>query len=229
MFISISQSFQSVPLLQYIGDRLTVTVCQELPADKLFTVVQSFSNNSYIPKTTENPDIWSKELLPAILANEQLSTIDTSSIIWLQFPLQLMTLGHFDQKLISHVLSSSYLTAYLNRPYCSRLDQSKLFILYQTAAMNPNISMDAVDKDLIEETLYKYTQHQKCLLRSELEESEAGFILSDVRTKFLHWIPTLMKINTETWTLQRIEDNYQRDKYGFVALDDVKCEENEKL
>lgn len=113
-----------------------------------------------------------------------------------------MILGHFDQNWISHVLKSSHLTEYLNRPNGSLFDLSKLLILYQTAAMNPNISMDAVGKHLIEDTFYKYTQETKCLLRSEIEQSEAGFVLSNVRTKFLHWIPTLMKINTETWTLQ---------------------------
>lgn len=198
--------------------------------DTLFAVVQAFANNCHIPQSVENPNMWTSDILPAILSNKHLTAIEPTSHIWLQFTLQLMTLGHFDQQLISRVLKPAYLNAYSNRKHTSALDLNKVFILYQTAAMNPNISLNMNDKKFLEERLYKYTTHTICPIQKALiEELGSDYILTNVKTKYSHWMPTVMKVNTDSWTLQRIPDNFRRDDFGFVAFDDIECGKNEKL
>lgn len=198
--------------------------------DTLFTVVQAFANNSHVPRPDANPNIWTSDILPAILSNKHLTAVEPNSHIWLQFTLQLMTLGHFEQKLITRVLKPAYLNSYLNRKHTSSIDINKVFILYQTAAMNPNISLNGVDKKFIEGQLHKYSTHTICpIQKALLQELNADFFLINVKTKYSHWIPTLMKINTDSWTFQSIQDNFQRDENGFVAFDDIKCGEKDKL
>lgn len=219
-----------MPLIQYIGEKLTVDYCRTMDLGSLFTIIQSFSSNCYVPEPIENRNLWTNDILPTILQNEQLASTHTNNPHWLHFTLHLLTLNHFDEKMITRVLSREYLTAYLNQSKTQGLDLSRILIIYQTAAMNTNISLDSVDKRYIGELLQNYESRSVCWIQKSLIEAlGCDYIVRNVSTKYSHWIPTLLKINTSTWTLEKVPANLARDALGFVQLDDIKCEKNEKL
>lgn len=197
----------------------------------LFTIVQAFANNCFIPESNDGNYTWHDHILPALLSNEHLNHVSATSYIWLPFTLQLMILGHCDPKRILHVLSSPYLEEYLNRKNLSALDLSKILILYQTASMQPNVDLSSIDKNSIDNLLVKYKSNvPPCNIQMHLSEYfDKNFVLTDVRTKFAHWIPTLMKIDKKTLDFLSFSDGLGRDQHGFIPLDSIPCKENEIL
>lgn len=217
-------------MIQYIGEQLTADYCRTMHTTDIFTVIHAFSGSCYVPEPAENPNIWTTDLLPAILQNEQLSSIDAASSYWLHFTMHLLTLNHFDATLVGRVLSRAYLATFLKQSKAYSLDLSKVFIVYQTAAMNPSFALDSADKDVLEEHFRSYSSHITCPLQKPLIEAlGADYILTNVRTKYTHWIQTLMKINKTTWTLEKMPANVARDEHGFVQLEDITCMEDEQL
>lgn len=229
------QSFRSQTLLTYIGDKIIENVdnIHTLNATDIFIIVQAFANNNFLPQTTANSEnIWSERILPAILNNPTLSQLQASSSTWLGFTLQLVVLGHFDRELISRVLSSSYLDNYLNRSKLSILDLNKILILYQTVAMQSNIDINNVDLRLkIVDACKKYVEQMPaCDIQLDLiDHIGQACVLTNVRTKYMHLIPTLVKINKQTGLVEQFPKEIGRDKNGFIPLEAVPCAENEIL
>lgn len=224
------QNFQSKPLVQYIGEQLTADHCRTMDAATIFTVVHAFAGDCYVPEPVESRNLWTADMLPAILRNDHLSSIDAASSHWLHFTLHLLTLNHFDATLVGRVLSRAYLATFLKQSKAYSLDLSKVFIVYQTAAMNPSFAMDSADKDALEEHLRGYSTHTACPIQKPLIEAlGADYIVANVRTRHSHWIQTLVKINTTTWTLEKVSTSLARDGHGFVQLEDITCMDNERL
>ncbi|XP_031625241.1 uncharacterized protein LOC116341948 [Contarinia nasturtii] len=227
-------SFQSVPLLKYIGDKLTSNVasCRTMNSFDVFTIVQAFSNNCYIPKEPDsNGNVWSDQILPEILANKHLAQIEANNATWMQFTLQLMILGHFNKELISRVLSESYLQAYLNRKDLSTLDLNKILILYQTVSMQKDIELTGVDTKTISSICKTYVDKiPPCKIQSDLIDHFGDeIVLTNVRTKHMHIINTLLKVNRETGQVGHFANEIRRDIDGFIALEDVPCNDNEMI
>lgn len=197
----------------------------------LFTIIQAFSNNCFTPESIDGSYTWNNHILPALLSNEHLNKVSSTSHVWLPFTLQLMILGHYDSKRISHVLSARYLEDYLNRKNLTALDLSKILILYQTASMLPNMDMSSIDKSSIDNLLVKYrAKVTPCDIRMHLSQYLGeNFVLTDVKTKFAHWIPTLIKINKESMDFVHFSDEIKRDQYAFALLNDIPCGKNEQL
>lgn len=206
--------------------------CKSLSTFDLFTIIQTFANNLYIPDgTNTEANIWTHRILPAILNNDNLKQIQPSYNVWLPFTLQLATLGHFDQPLISRVLSTAYLDKYINRKDINILDLHKVLVLYQTVAMQPNVDMTFVERKSIEKVFKRYAdQMPSCDIQADLiEHVGRACVLTNIRSKYMHLIPTLVKINKTTRHLERFSDDIVRDADGFVSLDSIPCGENEEL
>lgn len=223
-----------MPLLKYMGDKMIANPggCRTMTSFELFTIIQAFANNCFIPESQEsNENVWKNRILPEILANENLIQIEPSSNVWLPFTLQLVILGHFDQTLISRVLSTSYLNEYLRRKDLSALDLYKILILYQTVAMNPDTDKTALDSKMILKVCQRYTEQiPTCDIQTDLiDHYGKSCVLTNVRTKFMHLIPTLMIINKETGHIEKFPDDIERDDNGFILLDEIPCLENEVL
>lgn len=228
------QSFQSEDLLTYISDTLisNAEYCRDMSSFEVFTIIQAFANNCFIPQNAECQDnIWINRILPEILANKQLNQISEDHHTWLQFTLQLAILGHYDQKLISHVLNSSYLANYLKRRDLSTLDLYKILILYQTVAMQPNIDISCVDKTAILDICRKYIKElTSCDIQLDLiDHFGKASVLTNVRTKYMHLIPTLVKVNKVSGHIERFGDDIARDEDGFIPLDAIPHTNNEQL
>lgn len=227
------QSFQSEDLLTYISDKLISNIdhCRDMSPFEVFTVVQAFANNCFIPQNAECQDIWINRMLPEILSNKQLNQIRENHHTWLQFTLQLAILGHFDQKLISRVLDSSYLDNYLQRKDLSTLDLHKILILYQTVSMQSNIDISCVDKTAISGICKKYmSELTSCDIQCDLiNHFGKSYVLSNVRTKHMHLIPTLVKVNKVSGHVERFTDDIARDEDGFIPLDAIPHTNNEEL
>lgn len=216
---------------------VNVDGCQSMSSFEVFTIIQAFSNNYFIPQTTNDNDIddkgkfWSEKILPALLKNEHLAQIQPSNYVWLPFTLQLAVLGHFSQELISRVLSESYLKAYTNRKDLSIKDLYKILVLYQTASMQPNLDMTDVDVNKISEICKTYMeQTPPCDIQLDLiDHLGRECVLSNVRTKHMHLIPTLVKLNKETGQFESFGEDLRRDKDGFIPLDTVPYGKNEML
>lgn len=228
-----SQSFQCAPLLKYIGDKMVSNVesCQTMTSFEVFTIVQAFANNCYIPESSECSDIWSKRIVPAILANTNLAQIQPNNYVWLPFTLQLVILGHFDHELISRVLSPSYLESYLSRKDLTAHDLYKILVLYQTASMQSNINLSAVDKKAITKVCKNYIEQlPACDIQLDLIDHLGRMsVMTNVRTKHMHIIHTMVKFNKETENIEQFSDEITRDIDGFVSLEDVPCKDNEVL
>lgn len=229
------QSFQSTPLLKYIGDKLieNPSSCRTMSSLEIFTIVQGFANNCFIPETADNNEpVWTNRILPEILANQNLAKFESSNNLWLQFTLQLAVLGHFDQNSIARVLNASYLKRYLERNDLNTLDLYKILILYQTVAMHPDIDMHSLtDSNTILNVCKMYAEQMpSCDIQLDLiDHYGTSFVLTNVRTKFMHLIPTLVKINKQTGHFERFSDNISRDGNGFILLDKIPCHDNEVL
>lgn len=226
------QSFQSSTLLIYIGDKLTsnVDMCRTMSPVNVFTIIQAFANNCYVPESDEN--IWSERILPALLENEGLAKIQPNSNAWLPFTLQLAILGYFDKKLISRVLSPSYLDNYSNRKDLTFLDLNKILVLYQTVAMRPDIDLSFVDPRLISHVCKRYNeQRPPCDIQEDLIDCIGRVcVLSNVRTKYMHIIHTLVKFNKETQQFEEFPQALTRSQDdGCIQLDDIPCRDNEVL
>lgn len=198
---------------------------------EIFTIAQAFANNCYIPESSEESGIWLNRIVPAILANENLANIQSNNYVWLPFTLQLVILGHFNQELISRVLCSSYLEDYLRRKNLSAHDLYKILVLYQTASMQSNIDVTDVDKKTISKVCKKYVELlPSCDIQHDLiDHMGRKSVLTNVRTKHMHIIHTLVKLNKETGHIELFPDEIPRDSDGFVALEDVPCKDNEVL
>lgn len=202
-----------------------------MTASQVFTIIQAFSDNCYVPEKCDNKgNIWSNCVVPALFKNENLAKIQPNSNAWLPFTLQLVILDHFDQELISRVLSRSYLQNYLNRNI-DTLKLYKILILYQTIAMNTNIDVSSVDLKTISSVCKRYNEQlEPCDIQQDLIENIGeDFVLTNVRTKYMHLIHTLIKINKQTGRFQQFSNNIRRDEDGFISLDDVSCSGNESL
>lgn len=202
-----------------------------MSSPNVFTIIQAFANNCYVPESDENENIWSERILPSILANENLAKVQVTSNAWLQFTLQLVVLGHFDEKLISRVLSTSYLENYLKRKDLSTLDLHKILILYQTVSMRSDIDLSFVDSKMITGICKRYTnQCPSCDIQGDLIDRLGKLcVLTNVRTKHMHIIPTLVKINKETGQFELFSRKIARDQDDFISLDDIPCDKNELL
>lgn len=194
----------------------------------LFTIVQAFANNVY---EFTDKDIWSTQVVPAIINNENLINVPSTSRTWMHFTLQLMVLEHYNQKLITRVLSSPYLDTYLNNDNLTLLDLHKVLILYQTAAMQPGIDVNCVKQKVINEVFEKYAKKiSSCEVQDLLmQEIRNGFAISNIRTKYSHLIQTLVKINKSTMDFEHFPGDLPRDENGFVSLDDVPQSKDELL
>lgn len=206
---------------------------QTLRADSVLTIVQAFSSCNFIPQTADNDTtMWSERILPALLNNRNLTERNPSQSSWLLFTLQLAILGHYDQELISRVFSSAYLDSYLTRDKLSILDYSKILILYQTVAMQPNIDLDQVDlKKKMSNLCQRYVDEMpSCDIQLDLiDHIGQSFVLTNVRTKYMHLLPILVKINKQTGHFERFANEFGRDKDGFIPLERIHCEPNEVL
>lgn len=214
---------------------LNIDDCRTMSAFEVFTIIQAFSSNCFIPSSSEGDHrAWHDSILPAILSNEHLARIDLSKNQWLPFTLQLVVLGHFDQKLISRVLSPSYLDNYLKGQKLTALNLYKILVLYQTAAMQPNIDLSCVDKKMIYNVCKQYTQDPQlgtCDLQLDLmQHIGKSCVLTNVRTKYMHIIPTLVKFNKKAQRFEEfvINDSH-RDQHGFISLESIATNANEVL
>lgn len=219
-----------------MGDKIirNVDCCKTMNLHSLFTIVQAFANTCYTSKveddTRYDSDIWSTEIIPAILQNENLSKVSPTSSVWLQFTLQLMILDHFDQELITRVLSTSYLNNYLKNRNENPLDLYKVLTLYQIAAMRPGIDVGCIDKNVLNDIFVKYADlTSKCEIQKMLSQADNNLALINVRSKYSHLIPSLVKIDKNNMFLVPFSSNLPRDEYGFVSLDDIPCSANEQL
>lgn len=209
-----------------------VDSCRTMSASNVFTIIQAFANNCYVPeKEDSNENIWSERIVPAMLANENLTQFLPNSFAWLSFTLQLVILGHFDQQLISRVLSRSYLEINLNRRELSTLDLQKVLILYQTVAMRTDIDLTSIDPKMISGICKKYNEMlPSCDIQQDLiDHLGKMYTLTNVRTKYMHLIHTLVKINKQTGQFVQFSDKISYDADGFISLDDISCAENESL
>lgn len=206
--------------------------CRTMSSFELFTIIQAFANNCFIPESQDgNKNVWKNRIVPEILANENLIQIEPLSNVWLPFTLQLVILGHFDQSLISRVLSKSYLNEYLKRKDLSALDLNKILILYQTVAMQSDTNKTVLDSKMILKVCKRYTEQiPTCDIQTDLiAHYGKSCVLTNVRTKFMHLIPTLVIINKETGHIEQFPDDIQRDDNGFILLDKIPCQENQVL
>lgn len=221
-------------MLKYIGDKMIADVdnIQTMDASDLFIIVQAFANSGLIPQTAANDEnIWSERILPAILGNVNLTRLQSSRNMWLPFTLQLVVLGHFDRELISRVFNSSYLDNYLNRNKLSILNLYKILILYQTVAMHPNIDINQDLKLKMADVCKKYVDEMpSCDIQLDLiDHVGRSCVLTNVTTKFMHLLPTLVKINKQTGHFEQFPNEISRDENGFIPLDAVPCGTNEVL
>lgn len=209
-----------------------VNGCRTMSSLEIFTIIQAFANNSFTPESDDDDGkLWMDQILPEILANENLARIDQSSRVWLPFTLQLVVLGHFDQQLISRVLSESYLKTYLERKDLDTLDLYKILILYQTVAMQNQTNTTSIQTQAIQDICRRYAEQMpSCDIQLDLiDHYGKSCVLINVRTKFMHLIPTLVKINKDTGHFERFSDDIPRDQNGFILLENVACPENEVL
>lgn len=200
-----------------------------MSSPNVFGIIQAFANNCYVPESDEN--IWSERILPAILANDNLAKVQATSYTWLQFTLQLVVLGYFDEKLISRVLSSSYLESYLKRTDLSILDLNKVLILYQTVSMRSDIDLSFVDSRIIDDICKMYTDRlPPCDIQEDLiDRLGKQCVLTNVRTKHMHIISTLVKINKKSGHFEPFSQNIVRNQDGFISLTDIPCDKHELL
>lgn len=231
-FIFFFQSFRSTTLLTYIGDKLIANVdnIETMCATDLFIIVQAFANSGFVPQTALNDaNIWSDRILPAILNN--VKQTQKSQYTWIPFTLQLAVLGHFDCELIDRVFNATYLDGYLNRDRITILDLYKLLILYQTVAMNPNVNISHDSKLKMIDVCKRYMEEMpECDIQSDLiEHIGRACVLTNVRTEYMHLLPTLVKVNKQTGHFEEFSKNIGRDENGFVPLEAVPCETNEIL
>lgn len=191
----------------------------------LFTIIQAFANNSHIPFKEET---WFAGILPAILSNTNLQSIKADSRFW--FTLQLMILGHYDENAIKIVLNSNYLNEFLARKGISTMDLHQILIFYQTAAMQSTNNISLVDTKTIINIFKCYAARLPVchIQKALLEELGPDRILRNVKTKYYHLIPTLVKMNKKELHFESFAE-MDRDANGFVALEDVTCGENELL
>lgn len=219
--------------MEYIGDQiaLNTSYCRTMNLQELFTIVHAFANNGCLPKSVDY-SIWKSHILPNIMKNQNLAKMPPTSRKWLQFVLQLMVLDHYEQDLIDRVLSKEYLDKYFhNNERSLLLDYYQTLAVYQTAAMRPEIDLNCVQKNVLEEILSSYTARAgHCEIQEALIQlTGSDFVVTNVRTKYYHLLPTLMKINTKTLSFQRFSVNLRRDNKGFVSLDDIPCAGDEQM
>lgn len=224
--------------MTYIGDKLIANVddIQTMSSNDIFTIVQAFANSGFLPHAlaSDEKSIWSERILPAILSNVHLAQFQPSSFTWLRFTLQLAVLGHFNQELISRVFSPAYLDGYLNRDKLSILDLYKVLILYQTVAMQPNIDEINQASDLkpkMAEVCKKYMEQlPSCDVQLDLiDHFGRSCVLTNVRTKYMHLLPTLVKINKANGQFEPFPNDITRSANGFIPLEAVPCGINEVL
>lgn len=207
---------------------------QTIRSHDIFTIVQAFASNGCVPQALANDkSVWSERILPAILSNDNLAQLQPSSFTWLLFTLQLAILGHFDRDLISRVFSPAYLDTYLDRDKLSILDLYKVLILYQTVAMQPNINeVNQTDvKHKIAAVCKKYMeQSPSCDIQLDLiDQIGRSCVLTNVQTKYMHLLPTLVKINKTNGQFEPFSRKIVRDENGLVPLEAVPCGANEVL
>lgn len=229
------QSFRSTTLLTYIGGKMIANVDNIHTYDlaTIFTIVQGFANSGFVPHAAGNSEnVWSERILPAILSNNNLTKLEPSNFTWLQFTLQLAVLGHYNHELISRVLSSTYLDSFLARDKLTILDLNKILILYQTVAMQPNVDLNQVElKMKMTDVCKRYVEQMpSCDIQLDLiDHIGRPCVLTNVRTKYMHLLTTLVKINKQTGTLERFSNGIERDKNGFIPLEAIPCASNEVL
>lgn len=226
------QSFRSATLLTYIGDKLIANVdnIETMCATDLFIIVQAFANSGFVPQAPANDEnIWSDRILPAILNN--VKQTQASKYTWIPFTLQLVVLDHFDSELISRVFNTTYLDGYLNRDRLTILDLSKLLVLYQTVAMNPNIDINDDSKQQMIDVCKRYMDEMPaCDIQLDLVEHIGhSCVLTNVRTKYMHLLPTVVKVNQQTGHFVKFPTEIARDENGFILLEAIPCETNEVL
>lgn len=199
-------------------------------ATDLFIIVQAFANSGFVPQAAaNNENIWSHRVLPAILNN--VKSTQASKFTWIPFTLQLAVLGHFDQELISRVFNTTYFDSYLSRNKLTILDLYKLLILYQTVAMNPNIDINHDSKLKMIDVCKRYMEEMPaCDIQLDLiEHVGRACVLTNVRTEYMHLLPTLVKVNKQTGHFEKFPSEIGRDEDGFIPLEAVPCEANEVL
>lgn len=205
-----------------------VDSCRTMGLKNLLTIIQAFASNFYTQCNENENEKLHSVILPTMLSNEHLTSINAEARVWLA--LQLMTLGYFDQKLIKSAFNSNYLDQFLCRKNIPLVDLLKVLIFYQTSAMNSPDNISSIDENQITAILEIYVSRlQPCPIQTSLiEELRTDLVLTNVRTKYSHLIRTLVKVNKETSMFVPFPE-MKRDSSGLFPLDDIPCKENEVL
>lgn len=210
--------------------------CRTMDLQELFTIVHAFAYNDSVLEFLDK-SIWKNQIISNMMKNENLANVPPLSRIWLKFVFQLMILDHYEQDLINRVLSREYLEMYFsnnnnnNHERSLLLDFYQTLAIYQSATTRPEIDLSSVQKSVLEEILYEYTSRLGvCKIQQALiQQIGSEFVLTAVRTKNYHFLPTLLKMNTKSESLEQFPTNLQRDDKGFISLDDISCGVDEKL
>lgn len=190
------------------------------PAEMVFTAVQAFAMANFRPSFLKTG--------AEIFQNENLQKMDLNYSTWYQFALQLLVLGCCSPDLQEKVLDKNYLTKYFQKENIRPSDYERLPILYhEICHLNEKIEIDhsAVNK-FIEVYIEKYA-------KNPIEENLKAIygndkILTMIRGKNGILIHSLIKYNVIAKKLESFEV-LEKDQFGCVRFDDVKCNENEKL
>lgn len=229
-----SQNFRNTVLLEYIGDQIVSnpSCCCTMGLQELGTIVHAFAYNGCLPESVDLR-IWENQIVPNIIINENLANVPPSSRLWLKFVFQLMTLDHYEGDLINRVLSREYLDKYFstNNERSLLLDFYQALAVFQTAKTRPEIDLSSVHEGVLEEILSCYTAQvgDSKIQQALINQIGSDFVVTNVRTKNYHLLPTLLRMNTKTMCLEQFPTNLQRDDKGFILLDDIPCAEDEKL
>lgn len=120
----------------------------------------------------------------------------------------------------------------MNRDKLTVLDLYKVLVLYQTVAMQPHIDIDRSElKAKMADVCKRYVDEMPpCDIQLDLiEHIGRAYVLTNVRTKYMHLLPTLVKINNQTGHFERFDSETRRDSDGFIPLEAVPCQTNETL
>lgn len=207
--------------------------CRTMGLQELCTIVHAFAYNGCLPESVDI-GIWKNQIVHYIMKNENLANIPPSSRLWLKFVFQLMILDHYEPDLINHVLSREYLDKYFSNNNNERSllnDFYQILAIYQTATTRPEIDLSSVQKNVLEEILSNYTSRvgDSKIQKALIKQIGSDFVVTNVKTKNYHLLPTLLKMNTKNMCLEQFPTNLHRDDKGFISLDDIPCAEDEKM
>lgn len=206
--------------------------CRTMDLMELCTIVQAFAYNGCLPESIDIR-IWKNQILPNIIRNENLANVPPSSRLWLKFVFQLMILDHYEQELINRVLSRQYLDSYFsnNNERSLLLDFYQTLGVYQTATTRPEIDLSSVQESVLEEILSNYAARvgNSKIQEALIKQIGSDFVVTNVRTKNYHFLPTLLKMNIKAMCLEQFPTNLQRDDNGLISLVDIPCAEDEKM